>query len=281
MIIAEPPFYGTWKGRVLEAIAVENIRDWNGIWEYTQLQSDNLNKALSELYNLDIITRQEDNHLYWIKDIVLLHQYREYFDHINDDYKAPLIQHEEPKEITLKRALPKDENLANFVVEWRAFKNLSFSLDARHFFLEGTYLDDLSKDLIRRAKKEVLLVNPFVVECNLSNTLIDAVKNKAKVTVITRSPSGFGFDNRFDRPEVIEEKQKYHETLIKEGIKINYEPRIHAKLIVVDNQIAIISSMNFVTSSSGGSSWEAGMISIDDSIVNSVHKTILDLLKKF
>lgn len=278
MIVAEPPFYGTWKGRVLEAIAVENIRSWNGIWEYTQLQSDNLNKALSELYNLDVITRQDDN-LYWIKDIVLLHRYRDYFDNIDDNQKTPLIQHEEPQEIALKKALPKDENLANFVVEWRAFKNLSFSLDARHFFLEGTYLDDLSKDLIRRAKKEILLVNPFVVECNLSNTLIDAVKNKAKVIVVTRNPSGF--DNRFDRPEVIQEKQKYHETLIKEGITINYEPRIHAKLIVVDNQIAIISSMNFVTSSSGGSSWEAGMISIDDSIVNSVHNTIHDLLKKF
>jgi phosphatidylserine/phosphatidylglycerophosphate/cardiolipin synthase-like enzyme len=278
MIVEEPPFYGTWKGRILEAIAVENIRDWNGIWEYTQLQSDSLNKALSELYNLDVITRQDDN-LYWIEDIVLLHQYRDYFDNIDYDHKTPLIQHEEPTEIALKRALPKDENLANFVVEWRAFKNLSFSLDARHFFLEGTYLDDLSKDLIRRAKKEVLLVNPFVVECNLSNTLIDAIKNKAKVIVITRNPSGF--DNRYDRPEVIQEKQKYHETLTKEGVTINYEPRIHAKLIVVDNQIAIISSMNFVTSSSGGSSWEAGMISIDDSIVNSVHNTIHDLLKKF
>lgn len=32
----EPQFYGTWEGRVLEAIAVENIRNWNWILEYTQ-----------------------------------------------------------------------------------------------------------------------------------------------------------------------------------------------------------------------------------------------------
>jgi hypothetical protein len=133
MIVAEPPFYGTWKGRVLEAIAVENIRDWNGILEYTQLSRENLNRAISELYTLDLITRQDDG-LYWIKDIVLYHQYRDYFENINDDYKTPLIQHEEPKEVALERALPKDENIANFVVKWRAFKNLSFSLDARHFF---------------------------------------------------------------------------------------------------------------------------------------------------
>lgn len=273
MIDAEPPFYGSWKGRVLEAIAVENIRDWNGILEYTQLYPENLNKAISELYDLDVIKRQDDG-LYWIKDIVLYHLYRDYFDNIADDYKTPLIQHEEPKEIALERALPKDENIATFVVKWRAFKNLSFSLDARHFFLEGTYLDDLSKDLIRQAKKEVLLVNPFLDECHLSNTLIDAVANKAKVIVITRNPS----DNR---PHVLKEKQAYHKTLKKENITINYDHRIHAKLLVVDQQIAVISSMNFYSYSSGGSSWEAGMISIDEPIVNSVHKTIHQLLKKF
>ncbi len=51
MDVAEPPFYGSWKGRVLEAIAVENIRDWNGILEYTELFPENLNKAISEFYN--------------------------------------------------------------------------------------------------------------------------------------------------------------------------------------------------------------------------------------
>ena len=167
-----------------------------------------------------MITRHDDG-LYWIKDIVLYHQYRSYFETADDDYRTPLIQHEEPKEITLEKALPKDENLADFVVKWRAFKNLSFSLDARHFFLEGTYLDDLSKDLIRRAKKEVLLVNPYLELCNLSNTLIDAVETKANVLVITRNPS----DNKRDKLENIEEKQKYHETLKDKGIIINYDQR--------------------------------------------------------
>ena len=56
---------------------------------------------------------------------------------------------------------------------------------------------------------------------------------------------------------------------------------VHAKLLVVDEQIAVISSMNYYSWSSGGSSWEAGLISIDRDIVNSVHKTINRLLKKF
>lgn len=271
MSIAEPPYYGSWKGRVLEAIAVENIRDWNGILDYTQLTPENLNTALSELYELKTITRKDDG-LYWIDDTNIYHQYRAYFENLQVE-KAPLIQHKD-QDKALQEALPKDENIAKWVVKWRAFKNLSFSLDARHFFLEGTYLDDLSKDLIRLAKKEVLLVNPFIEQCHLSNTLIDAVTNKAKVIVITRP-----IDD--DRPELREEKIAYHEYLMKEGIKINYDRRIHAKLLVVDQQIAVISSMNFYSSSTGGSSWEAGMISIDDSIVTSVHKTIHQLLRKF
>jgi len=272
MITKEPPFYGSWKGRVLEAIAVENIRDWNGILEYTQLYPDDLRTALHELYDLDIITRQDD-HLYWIKDIVLYHQYQAYFEG-TEEYGTPLIQHEQSMEVALERALPKDENLAKFVVEWRTFKKLSFSLDARHFFLEGDYLDDLSKDLIRRARKEVLVVNPYIEVCNLSKALISAVENKAKVIAITRAP----YD---ERPEILKEKQQFHEALRNEGVIINYDRRIHAKLLVVDNQIAIISSMNFIPSSVAGLSWEAGMISVDESIVKSVHKTVHDLLKKF
>lgn len=273
---AEPPYHGSWKGRVLEAIALENIRDWNGILDYTQLTPENLNKAISELYKLDVIVRNDDGS-YWINSVDVVHQYRAYSRNL-EAYKAPLIQHKEQKdrakEDTLEKALPKDDNLAKWVVKWRDFKNLSFSLDARHFFLEGTYLDDLSKDLIRQARKEVLLVNPYIEQCHLSNTLIDAVTNKASVIVITRPIDDV-------RQEVREEKEAYHESLKKEGIKINYDRRIHAKLLVVDEQVAVISSMNFYSFSTGGSSWEAGMISIDVPIVCSVHKTIHQLLKKF
>lgn len=206
----------------------------------------------------------------------MVHLYRDYFEDLEEN-DTPLIQHEEPKEIVFEKALPKDDNLSTFVVKWRTFKNLSFSLDARHFFLEGDYLDDLSKDLIRRGRKEVLLVNPFVDQCHVSLTLIEAAANKAKVIVITRDPS----DNKYDSLEAIKEKKDFHELLKKEGVTINYNRRVHAKLLVVDEQIAVISSMNFYSYSAGGSAWEAGMISIDDSIVTSVHKTIHQLLKKF
>ena len=83
MIDAEPPFYRSWKGRVLEAIALENFRDWRDIQDYTQLTRENLNTAISELYKLDIIERKEDG-AYWIKDIEVVHLYRDYFEDLEE-----------------------------------------------------------------------------------------------------------------------------------------------------------------------------------------------------
>ena len=154
-----------WKGRVLEAIALENIRDWVGIQEYTQLTEENLNKALSELYNLDIIEKLWDDGTYWIRDVEVVHLYRDYFEDIDDEYKTPLIPHEVQKEMILEKALPKDESLATFIVKWKDLKKLSFFFRHSAFLFGRTYLDDLSKDLIRQARKEVLLVNPFIEEC--------------------------------------------------------------------------------------------------------------------
>ena len=79
----------------------------------------------------------------------------------------------------------------------------------------------------------------------------------------------FAFAEKFP-----EEKEEYHEKLRKTGVEIVYKDQIHAKLIVVDNEAAIISSMNFQNSSSGGKTWEAGLISLDKNVINVVSDSI-------
>ncbi len=44
--------------------------------------------------------------------------------------------------------------------------------------------------------------------------------------------------------------------------------------------MAIISSMNFYSGSSGGASWEAGLISVEETVVESIVNSILELLEK-
>lgn len=135
------------------------------------------------------------------------------------------------------------------------------------------HLDDISKELIRKAKSEVLVVNPYVNVCDLSHTLRGASKRGISVTLITRRPDGKKYSYR-------KEKQEYHTTLKKEGVILTYNKMAHAKLIVVDRAVAIVSSMNFYSGSSGGASWEAGFVSIEETVVESVVSSILRLLEK-
>jgi len=61
---------------------------------------------------------------------------------------------------------------------------------------------------------------------------------------------------------------------------IHYDNQIHAKIIVIDNVVAIVSSMNLYSASSGGFTKEAGIVSIDEKVVTSVSKYIMDILSK-
>jgi hypothetical protein len=43
------------------------------------------------------------------------------------------------------------------------------------------------------------------------------------------------------------------------------------------HEVAIISSMNFMASSSGGSTWEAGVVSLEVTVIKSVVDSIMKL----
>lgn len=130
----------------------------------------------------------------------------------------------------------------------------------------------ISKGLISDSKTEVLVVNPYVANCHLSNTLREANKRGVEVRLVTRPPS--------IRDQHRKERKEYHSTLKKEGITLAHNKKAHAKLIAVDRAAAIISSMNFYSESSAGSSWEAGLVTIEETVVKSVVNSILTLLEK-
>lgn len=153
--------------------------------------------------------------------------------------------------------------LISWINQWKKVRKLDFSLEHEHFFLEGRHLDDFSKELISHAKSEVVVVNPFIQDCDLSNTLRDVKKRGIDVKVLTRPPKD-------DQPHYLRRKQEYHSKLIHDGISLIFQERVHAKFIVVDRAIAIVSSMNFYADSSAGVSWEAGLISTDAKVIESI-----------
>jgi len=231
----------SWQGLVIRAI-VQSGRPltWREIQEATGLGKKSLNRALFELISSENIYKIESN--------------------TNAESKYNIS--DERFQIYSELYNPKTE-LVKWIAQWKEIRNLDFSIEHEHFFLERRHLDDFSKELISHAKFDVLIANPYIQDCDLSNTLIEASKNGINVQIITRPPED-------KHPEYLKKKQEYHSKLKQEGISLFYDAKVHAKLIVVDSTIAAVSSMNFYADSSAGVSWEAGLVSTNQKVVNSI-----------
>ncbi len=247
----EPRYWGSWKGRVVKAIAIDGARTWTEIRDRTGLSPKSLNRVLSEMYDAKMLEKQGDSEYKVVYE--LYKEYRTFFE--KQESK------EQPKPVTISEG--EQKYLIGWIDDWKKVKRLDISLKPEHFFLEGRFLDDFSKEIIANSKREVLVVNPYVDKCDLSDTLRNAADNGISVLLITRPPD--------------EEKIDYHKTLIDAGIKIYHNKSTHAKIVVVDRAVAAVSSMNFYAASSGGKSWEAGLISIEETVVESVVNSILNL----
>ena len=164
----------------------------------------------------------------------------------------------------------KEETLEK-VQSWISFNNLEIKRFSRHFYLQGDLLDDFSKYIVSNAKSTVVVSNPFVERCSLSDSLIESSKKGIKVTLVTRPI--------YSNDRYYGEKTDYHESLKASNVMIAYHDTVHAKIIIVDNCIAVISSLNFTSSSSSGRAWEAGIVSIEPSVVNNVGTSLDSILE--
>ena len=223
-----------------------------------------LKTALAEMYDLEILKKRGKT--YWV------------VPEIYEEYRQLLTSNQNQTEIVLdktpvKFSEEKQKELAGWIDQWRQVKKLDFSLENKHFFLVGRHLDELSKELISNAKSEVLVVNPYVNHCDLSNTLRNASKNNVIVNLVTRPP---GRRSKYTQHDM----REYHKLLKEDGVKVIYNKAVHAKLIVVDRAVAVTSSMNLFSTSSSGASWEAGLISVEEKVVESVVNSVLELLEK-
>jgi phosphatidylserine/phosphatidylglycerophosphate/cardiolipin synthase-like enzyme len=257
----EPRYWGSWKGRVIKAISIDRVQTWAEIRDLTGLSPKSLNRVLAELFDAEVL-RKEDDGSYWVSK-GLYQDYVDFFAQQESDTKAAPVSISEDEQ----------KGLVSRIDEWREFKGLDFSLKPEHFFLEGNNLYDLSIDLIQKAKKEVLVANPFVDQCDLSDKLRVVVSPGKDVILITRRPDDKNEEYR-------KRKDEYHDTLMNAGVKVTYNRRVHAKLMVLDRAVAIVSSMNLNSSSTGGSSWEAGIITKEDSVVEFVRDSMLNLQEK-
>jgi hypothetical protein len=247
--LTRPKYWGTPEGEIVKAIVSKGIPlSWNEIQQQTGFEQESLNKTLYTLFASKAITKKTIKGETRYK--VEYNLFKDYDNHLR---LTTLNEHK--------------KELLEWISQWKELRKLDFSLDQGQFFLEGRHLDDFSKELISRAKTNVLVVNPFIQDCDLSNTLRDAKKRGVDVRIMTREPKD-------KHPEYLQKKQEYFSILKNEGISLVLNNKIHAKLIVVDNTVAIVSSMNFYPESSAGVSWEAGLISIEPKTVKNIVESV-------
>jgi len=240
---------GSWQCSVIKAILQsERSLTWMEIQEMTGLDEKSLNKALFDLYSSNEVRKIRGNTKKQFR-----YQISENLNEIYPEFCSPKTR------------------LLKWIKQWKDVKDLAFPLEHEHFFLEGRHLDDFSKELICHAENEVMVANPFIQECDLSNTLREAKRNGVDVHIITRVPKD-------SHPEYLKKKQEYHLTLKREGIPLLYSKKVHAKIIIVDQAIAVVGSMNFYPNSSAGVSWEAGLVSADSNTVKTIVNSFLNML---
>ncbi|MFX1300908.1 MAG: phospholipase D-like domain-containing protein [Promethearchaeota archaeon] len=267
----EPKYWGTWEGRVCRAIAEFGPLMWEEIRDITGLSKDSLDSVLSKMSKKKDIERRYDE--YWLETNL----YLDYLDFLDlQDELEERKQVRKTKRPTVKFSSSEQEELVKQIDQWRKeTPKLNFSLDLQHFYLTGGDLEDFSKKFIRKARQEVLVVNPFVQKCNLSDTFREVAKEGKAVLLITQPPSA-------DRIAYTRElKEKYHASLRHAKIKPIENNFTHAKIIVIDRKIAIISSMNFTPASTSGQSWEAGIVTIHTPVVEKVVDSIMKLKEEY
>jgi len=243
MLGNEPKFWGNYKGRVLKAIAIDGARTWEDLQELTGFAPMMINTVLSELFNIEAINNTSNGEYRVAKD--LYQEYRIYF-----------INSRKGDNPTIWKV--KKEDQTNIVRAFQAWLDLKkISIIDNHVFIDGSRLNDLANHLVENVRTELLIVNPYVDKANILNEMKILAKKGVKIKILTRPPE-------------VEDKQEFIESLHAYGIEVVTNKSVHAKIMVFDRGVSIISSMNLYAFSIGGGSWESGIATSSEDVVSDV-----------
>ena len=260
----KPRFWEQYRGKILSAIILHEERNWQDIKSRSGLSQKQLYKQMGWLLRDGIVTVDESTgvKMYSVADKNLIESYRAYDVSLKDEQR-------DTKKIS---PTEKTQDYRQFLEEWVKQENISTSLEHSHFFLAGPELTRLTGKLIKLAQKSILVVNPFVDKAGLGISLRDATKRGVKSVLITRDPKG------------VLKRKEFHETLQDAGMSLFYSGEdpggVHSKLLVVDDDVAIVSSLNFTSSAEAAVSWETGVVTFSKEVVNSVIAAIDKFMKQ-
>ena len=256
----KPRYWDSWKGKVIRAIALKDAKYWQDIRETSGFTPPVLNRVLAELLNPHVLEKRESEgkQEYWIVSPELRESYRSY---------AATVGGAESTEGATDSEILREEHVA-WIKEWIRSNELGLSTQGQHFFLRGSDLSEFTRKIIERAKRKIEVVNPFVERSGIGLALRDSAKGGRTVLLITR-----------DSP--IDARRDFHLTLRENGAEVLYNgfdsEGVHTKITVVDDVVAVVSSLNFIKSAEAAASWETGVVTFDAEVVNLIVNSIMDL----
>ena len=231
--LVDKHFWNTWQGRIIQAIVLDHAFTKDKIFAISKLDEQAFNRGYEELINLKFIEEKKDGKILAVKQIYC--QCMSFF-------------------------VEQQKTLFNWAQTWRNEQRIDpiGRSNPSQFYLVGNSLSDFSLSLIEQAKRSILIANPFVKKCFISDSLMETSEKGITVCLLTRSID-----------------PQYKNELLVRGVKICEDESIHAKLLIVDDRIAIVSSMNLYAGSSGGALWEAGIVTMDKDIVMAIARSVI------
>jgi len=265
-----PKYWNSVKGDILNLMAsmsfeayswgdIEQV-DLTGLKEMMLLPENEIVVYLSELVRSgDVI---HDNGWYQIHPDLM----KEYYDYI--EYLMTVdIDDERLDELHANIQVPSTDkwNISLWTDAWLKIHQPDITLEKAHFYLDGYLLDAYIKFLITKAKGTIIVVIPFLDMITPTKLLIEAATRKnVRVVFVTRFP---------EKPST----RRYLKELSKAGVTVLYHKHLHAKLLLYDDEIAIVSSMNLLVGATAGFSWEAGIVTLDKKTVGIIKDSITNL----
>jgi len=258
-----PRYWKSEEGEIIRAIILDRDQSWTRLQQHTGFDQRRLNNYLSKLMDEGIIKK---SNRYWVQPEIA-NRYRQF-------YQDTFIKNNpvgKDLSFLVDEISKQEKSLFIESLKGSSIRGVHKLLNNKQIFLDGRQLGLATKDLIYAAKKEVLIVNPFVMDCALTESIVKASTYK-KIVLLTRPPE---FETDFN----FYEKSKCHGMLKESGVKIAYNPDIHAKVMVFDRSLSIVSSMNIYHDSSEGFTYEAGMLTVDEDVVDYIIECMKTVLK--
>lgn len=247
----KPKYFDSWKGKVDLAI-VEGARTWDEIREHSGLSPRSFNRVLAEMLSSNMLDKLEDGSYRLEYDM-----YKNYQSYLRTATPAP-----EP------RITPGDrEELISEVGRWLDdYTDSSNSWkQSNHVFVSRDDLANLTLFLVRKARREILIVNPFVGELSITDRLRERSK-EIDVRLITQDPMDH-FAKKRDKK--LDERGSLL-GMVKDRFSLYFNQRVHTKLIVIDRSIAVVGSQNFTHASTSGKSIESAIVTCQGEVVEDV-----------